>query len=53
MIWVNISKVKGSVTKKDVMKDFINNLSKFYDPKKISPLKVVVNAGNGCAGFGN
>jgi phosphomannomutase len=33
------------------MKDFINNLSKFYDPKKISPLKVVVNAGNGCAGL--
>jgi phosphomannomutase len=46
-----INKVKGSVTKKDVMKDFINNLSKFYDAKKISPLKVVVNAGNGCAGL--
>ena len=46
-----VSKTKGSVTKKDVMKDFINNLSKFYDAKKISPLKVVVNAGNGCAGL--
>jgi phosphomannomutase len=45
------SKVKGSVTKKDVMKDFINNLSKFYDAKKINPLKVIVNAGNGCAGL--
>ncbi len=33
------------------MKDFINNLSKFYDAKKISSLKVVVNAGNGCAGL--
>jgi phosphomannomutase len=33
------------------MKDFITNLSKFYDPKKINHLKVVVNAGNGCAGL--
>jgi phosphomannomutase len=47
----DIRKVKGSVIKKDVMKDFINNLSKFYDAKKISSLKVVVNAGNGCAGL--
>jgi phosphomannomutase len=46
-----INKVKGTVTKKDVMTDFINNLSKFYDAKKITPLKVVVNAGNGCAGL--
>ncbi|HEY6436706.1 MAG TPA: phosphomannomutase, partial [Ignavibacteriaceae bacterium] len=46
-----ISKVKGSVTKKDVMNDFINNLSKFYDAKKIDSFKVVVNAGNGCAGL--
>ena len=45
------SKTKGTVTKKDVMKDFIAHLSKFYDPKKIDPLKVVVNAGNGCAGL--
>jgi phosphomannomutase len=46
-----MSKTKGTVTKKDVMKDFINNLSKFYDPKKIDSFKVVVNAGNGCAGL--
>jgi phosphomannomutase len=43
--------VKGAVNKKDVMKDFINNLSQFYDPKNIDPIKVVVNAGNGCAGL--
>lgn len=43
--------VRGNVTKKDVMHDFINNLKKFYDPQKIKPLKVVVNAGNGCAGL--
>ena len=45
------SKTKGTVTKNDVMNDFIAHLSKFYDPKKIDPLKVVVNAGNGCAGL--
>ena len=47
----DISKTNGTVTKKDVMINFINHLSKFYDPKKINPLKVVVNAGNGCAGL--
>jgi len=46
-----VSPTKGTVTNKDVMDDFIANLSKFYDPKKIKPLKVVVNAGNGCAGL--
>lgn len=42
---------KGKVTKVDVMKEFISNLNKFYDKEKIKPLKVVVNAGNGCAGI--
>jgi phosphomannomutase len=46
-----VSKTKGTITKKDVMNDFINNLSKFYDLKKIDSFKVVVNAGNGCAGL--
>jgi phosphomannomutase len=46
-----ISKTTGTVEKLDVMESFINNLSKFYDPKKINPFKVVVNAGNGCAGL--
>ncbi|MBU1099238.1 MAG: phosphomannomutase [Bacteroidetes bacterium] len=41
---------KGSVRTMDVMKEFIANLDKFYDPKKIKPYKVVVNAGNGCVG---
>lgn len=40
----------GLVTKKDIMNEFINNLQKFYNPEKIKPMKVVVNAGNGCAG---
>ena len=46
-----ISSKKGSVEVKDVMKDFIQHLKKFYDPDKIKPFKVVVNAGNGCAGL--
>lgn len=46
-----IAPSKGKVDKLDVMDAFINNLSKFYDPKKIKPFKVVVNAGNGCAGL--
>lgn len=46
-----VSSTKGTVEKIDVMEAFINNLSKFYDPKKIKPFKVVVNAGNGCAGL--
>jgi len=45
-----ISAVKGKVTVKDILAESINNLSKFYDAKKIKPLKVVVNAGNGCVG---
>lgn len=45
-----ISSVKGKVTQKNIMNEFIANLKKFYDAKKISPFKVVVNAGNGCVG---
>jgi phosphomannomutase len=46
-----ISSKKGTVKTIDVMNDFIDHLKKFYDPKKIKPFKVVVNAGNGCAGL--
>lgn len=45
-----IAEKKGNVVHKDVMNDFIKHLSKFYDAKKIKPLKVVVNGGNGCVG---
>ena len=41
---------QGEIKELDVMTDFINNLEKFYDKDKIKPLKVVVNAGNGCIG---
>ena len=45
-----VSGVKGKVFQKDIMNEFISNLQKFYDSKKIKPYKVVVNAGNGCVG---
>lgn len=41
---------KGDVIPADVMKEFIDNLDKFYDASKMKPYKVVVNAGNGCIG---
>jgi phosphomannomutase len=44
-------KAAGKVERRDVLPDFINHLEKFYDPKKINHYKVVVNAGNGCAGL--
>ncbi|HZW38830.1 MAG TPA: phosphomannomutase [Ignavibacteriaceae bacterium] len=47
----NISDYPGKIIQKNVYGSFIENLSKFYDPKKIKPLKVVANAGNGCAGL--
>jgi phosphomannomutase len=42
--------VNGSYKQIDISADFITNLNKFFDVKKIKPLKVVVNAGNGCIG---
>ncbi len=42
--------VKGTYKQIDISADFIANLNKFFDVKKIKPLKVVVNAGNGCVG---
>jgi len=41
---------KGTVHETDIMNDFIDNLKIFYKTEKIKPLKVVVNAGNGCVG---
>ncbi len=46
-----IIKNPGNVIKKNIMEGFINHLKKFFDPDKIKPFKVVVNAGNGCAGL--
>lgn len=41
----------GIVKQQDIMSSFINNLKRFYDANKIQNYKVVVNAGNGCAGL--
>jgi phosphomannomutase len=41
---------RGSVTERRVLDDYIAHLLGYIDPKKLKPLKVVVNAGNGCAG---
>ncbi len=41
---------KGISGSENVMGDFIDHLNKFFDSGKINPLKVVVNAGNGCVG---
>ncbi len=41
---------KGTVTHYDLMNEFIESLKRFYNPEKINPYKVVVNAGNGCIG---
>ncbi|MCW8850529.1 MAG: phosphomannomutase [Melioribacteraceae bacterium] len=45
-----IAEEKGKVIPTDIMKEFIDSLRKFYDPKNISNYKVVVNSGNGCVG---
>jgi phosphomannomutase len=45
------SEYPGQLKTVNVMSGFITNLRKFYDPKKIKDLTVVVNAGNGCAGL--
>jgi len=46
-----LNKSKGKVTNQNIMKDFMGHLKRFYSAQKIKPFKVVVNAGNGCAGL--
>ena len=41
---------KGEITQIDVMKDYAGHLLTYITPAKLKPLKIVVNAGNGCAG---
>lgn len=41
---------KGSVIKKDSTEDFVSYLLQLVPPVGMKPLKVVANAGNGCAG---
>lgn len=41
---------KGRVVLRDVMHEYIEHLLSYIDTAGLKPLKVVVNAGNGCAG---
>ncbi len=41
---------QGTYSTRDLMPEFIKRLGEFYDKSIIKPMKVVVNAGNGCAG---
>jgi len=45
-----LTEKKGVYKEINIYNDFIKNLDRFYDVTKIKPLKVVVNAGNGCVG---
>ncbi|WP_312966561.1 phosphomannomutase CpsG [Acinetobacter gerneri] len=41
---------KGTSQKYNILPEFIDHLLTYIDPKKIRPLKLVMNAGNGAAG---
>ncbi|MEN8007749.1 MAG: phosphomannomutase [Candidatus Krumholzibacteriota bacterium] len=41
---------KGNVTTEDILKEYVAYLVKQVDPDRFKPLKIVANAGNGCAG---
>lgn len=44
------SATQGKYIQQDITDAFMENLNRFYDVKKVTPCKVVVNAGNGCVG---
>jgi len=44
------SSTKGSVSKKDVLEDWVKHAVSIVDTSSIKPLKVVIDAGNGMAG---
>lgn len=41
---------KGKVEQYDIMKEYVQHLLTYIDIAVLKPLKIVVNAGNGCAG---
>lgn len=45
-----VSTSAGKVTQIDIMDEYISHLLTYVDSANLKPLKVVVNAGNGCAG---
>lgn len=44
-------KAKGKISQKFVLKDFVSNCLSFIDSRKLKPLKIVVDAGNGVGGL--
>lgn len=42
---------KGSIHRPDVFADYVEHMLSYVDLGKLKPLKLVVNAGNGCAGI--
>jgi phosphomannomutase len=44
-------KKKGSLTKRNIMSAWIKHLLSFINPKKMKPFKVVIDTGNGMAGY--
>ncbi len=40
----------GSIQQADILDDYIKHILTYVDTEKLSPFKIVVNAGNGCAG---
>ena len=41
---------QGSLTRKTIVKDYVEHILSYIDLEKITPLKLVVNSGNGAAG---
>lgn len=41
---------QGTIEYADIMKEYLSHILSFIDPDALQHLKVVVNAGNGCAG---
>jgi len=41
---------KGNVTHVNILDDYIRHLLRYVDVSQLKPMKIVVNAGNGCAG---
>lgn len=42
---------KGEISKRDIIDDYVQHALSFIDVKKIRPLKIVADAGNGMAGL--
>ncbi len=45
-----IIKKHGKIIKKDILKDYVKHVNKFIDTKKLTKLKIAVDAANGMAG---